>query len=64
MSQLVSVSISDHVAEVRLNRPDKMNALNPADHQRWNGGRSSQIVMYPVMIAVVIPISLKKVATR
>ena len=29
MSQLVSVSISDHVAEVRLNRPDKMNALNP-----------------------------------
>jgi enoyl-CoA hydratase/carnithine racemase len=26
----VSITITDHVADVRLNRPDKMNALNPA----------------------------------
>jgi enoyl-CoA hydratase/carnithine racemase len=26
----VSIVITDHVADVRLNRPDKMNALNPA----------------------------------
>lgn len=26
----VSINIADHVADVRLNRPDKMNALNPA----------------------------------
>jgi enoyl-CoA hydratase/carnithine racemase len=26
----VSITIADHVADVRLNRPDKMNALNPA----------------------------------
>lgn len=30
MSDRVSVSIKDHVAHVRLNRPDKMNALDPA----------------------------------
>ena len=30
MSELVQVSIDDHVAHVILNRPDKMNALSPA----------------------------------
>ena len=30
MSDRVSVEISGHVADVRLNRPDKMNALDPA----------------------------------
>lgn len=29
MSELVTVSINDHIADVRLNRPDKLNALNP-----------------------------------
>lgn len=28
MSKLLSIEITDHVADVRLNRPDKMNALN------------------------------------
>ena len=30
MSDRVSVEVSGHVADVRLNRPDKMNALDPA----------------------------------
>ena len=30
MSDRVSVEMSGHVADVRLNRPDKMNALDPA----------------------------------
>ncbi|MCF8111493.1 MAG: crotonase/enoyl-CoA hydratase family protein [Desulfobacteraceae bacterium] len=29
MSELVKISISNHVADVRLNRPEKYNALNP-----------------------------------
>ncbi len=29
MSELVTISINDHIADVRLNRPDKLNALNP-----------------------------------
>ena len=28
MSELVTITVSDHVADVRLNRPDKMNALS------------------------------------
>lgn len=28
MTDLVTVTITDHVADVRLNRPDKMNALS------------------------------------
>ena len=28
MTDLVSIDVQDHVADVRLNRPDKMNALN------------------------------------
>ena len=30
MPELVRIAIEDHVAHVRLNRPDKLNALNPA----------------------------------
>src|SRR5689334_20177081 len=30
MSDLVTIAITDHVADVRLNRPEKMNALNLA----------------------------------
>ncbi len=30
MSDLVTIDIQNHVADVRLNRPDKMNAVNPA----------------------------------
>jgi len=30
MSDLVTLAVTDHVAEVRLNRPEKMNALNLA----------------------------------
>lgn len=30
MSELVRITIEDHVAHVRLNRPDKLNALSPA----------------------------------
>jgi enoyl-CoA hydratase/carnithine racemase len=30
MNDLVTVDVQDHVADVRLNRPDKMNAVNPA----------------------------------
>ena len=30
MSDRVSISVSDGVADVRLNRPEKMNALDPA----------------------------------
>jgi len=33
MSDLVTIAIKDHVADVRLNRPDKYNALNPAMFQ-------------------------------
>ena len=29
MSDLVTIDLKDHVADVRLNRPDKMNAVNP-----------------------------------
>lgn len=29
MSQRVSISIQDHIADVRLNRPEKINALDP-----------------------------------
>lgn len=29
-NNLVTVTITDHVADVRLNRPEKLNALNPA----------------------------------
>ena len=29
MSDLVTIDVKDHVADVRLNRPDKMNAVNP-----------------------------------
>lgn len=29
MSDLVTIDIKDHVADVRLNRPEKMNAVNP-----------------------------------
>ena len=29
MSELVTIDIQDHIADVRLNRPDKMNAVNP-----------------------------------
>jgi len=29
MPELVTITIKDHVADVRLNRPDKYNALNP-----------------------------------
>jgi enoyl-CoA hydratase/carnithine racemase len=29
MPELVTIAIKDHVADVRLNRPDKYNALNP-----------------------------------
>lgn len=28
MSELVTISVKDHIADVRLNRPDKLNALN------------------------------------
>ena len=31
MSDLVTIDIKDHVADVRLNRPEKMNAVNPRD---------------------------------
>ena len=30
MEQRIQISIDDGVADVRLNRPDKMNALDPA----------------------------------
>lgn len=30
MSDRVSITVTDHIAEVRLTRPDKMNALDPA----------------------------------
>lgn len=30
LSGVVSISFADHVADVRLNRPDKMNAVDPA----------------------------------
>ena len=30
MNDRVSITIENHVADVRLNRPDKMNALDPA----------------------------------
>ncbi|MCJ8501873.1 crotonase/enoyl-CoA hydratase family protein [Desulfatitalea alkaliphila] len=33
MSELVKITIENHVADVRLNRPDKYNALNPAMFQ-------------------------------
>ena len=29
MSDLVTIDLKDHVADVRLNRPEKMNAINP-----------------------------------
>lgn len=29
MSELVTVTIENHIADIRLNRPEKMNALNP-----------------------------------
>ena len=29
MTELVTISTKDHIADVRLNRPKKMNALNP-----------------------------------
>ncbi len=29
MPELVKINVADHVADVRLNRPDKYNALNP-----------------------------------
>jgi len=29
MSDLVTITVKDHIADVRLNRPDKYNALNP-----------------------------------
>ena len=29
MSDLVTIDIKDHVADVRFNRPEKMNAINP-----------------------------------
>ncbi len=29
MSDLVTIDVKDHVADVRLNRPEKMNALSP-----------------------------------
>jgi enoyl-CoA hydratase/carnithine racemase len=29
MSELVTITVTDHVADVRLNRPEKYNALNP-----------------------------------
>ena len=32
MSDLVTIEIQDHIADVRLNRPDKMNAVN---HEMW-----------------------------
>ena len=32
MADLVTIDIRDHVADVRLNRPDKMNAVN---HDMW-----------------------------
>ena len=32
MSDLVTIDIHDHIADVRLNRPDKMNAVN---HEMW-----------------------------
>jgi len=30
MSELVTITVTDHVADVRLNRPEKMNALSMA----------------------------------
>ena len=33
VSDLVTIEVDHHVADVRLNRPDKMNAVNPA---MWN----------------------------
>ncbi|MFP6654230.1 MAG: crotonase/enoyl-CoA hydratase family protein [Myxococcota bacterium] len=30
MTELVTIEVKNHVADVRLNRPEKMNALNPA----------------------------------
>lgn len=29
MSDLITIDVQDHVADVRLNRPEKMNAINP-----------------------------------
>ncbi len=29
MSEIVTIDIQDHIADVRLNRPEKMNSLNP-----------------------------------
>ena len=34
MQQLVTCVIADGVADVRLNRPDKLNALSPASFVR------------------------------
>ena len=30
MSERVTISVENHIADVRFNRPDKMNALDPA----------------------------------
>jgi enoyl-CoA hydratase/carnithine racemase len=36
MADLVTIEIQDHIADVRLNRPEKMNALNPGMWQAIN----------------------------
>ena len=41
MSDRVSVAISEGIADIRLNRPEKMNALDPAMFQAlYETGRS------------------------
>ncbi|MFZ5756527.1 MAG: crotonase/enoyl-CoA hydratase family protein [Pseudomonadota bacterium] len=41
MSELVTISIVDHVADVRLNRPDKMNALSMDMFEAISGAAES-----------------------
>ena len=36
MTDLVTIDIQDHVADVRLNRPEKMNAINGGMWQALN----------------------------
>ena len=56
MSDLVTIDVQDHVADVRLNRPEKMNAVN---RDMWRAiGEAGEALIGDRAVRAVVLLSL------